>query len=235
MPGSKRGAVSTSNALRVTREGAWLLARFEQPQRALSWAIVGGGYQATDVVAWLEVKNADLPANVDPTALLRDRMREHGLEAGVGLLTSRRLDAFVDVTRTTDGVTARCVATVGLGNALRAGDAPVPIRPIGTINLMCHVSVPLTDEAMLEALALASEAKALAIREAEVPSFATRGWASGTGTDCIVMLAPQTTPHAAAQVAQQYAGKHTLIGYLIGAVTHEAIARGASAWKAEQR
>jgi adenosylcobinamide amidohydrolase len=106
----------------VSRVDSWLIARFTQQQRALSWAIVGGGFVRTDAVAWLEVRNADLPAGVDARALLQRRMHEQGVAEAVGLLTSRRLDAFVDVTREVGGVTARCIATVGLGNALRAGD-----------------------------------------------------------------------------------------------------------------
>lgn len=229
--------VSTSESVQVTREGPWLLARFAQRQRVLSWAIVGGGLREADVVAWLEVKNADLPPTVDPRALLEQRMRDYGVGSGVGLLTSRKLDAFVDVTRAAQDLSAagelsaRCVATVGLGNALRAGDAPVALRPVGTINIVCCVSVPLSDEALLEALALASEAKALAVREANVPSFATGELASGTGTDCVVIAAPSIDRELAAHV---YAGKHTTLGYLIGAVVHEAVARGAAAWKVEQ-
>lgn len=222
---------STFDAVEVTRHASWLIARFSRPQRALSWAIVGGGWCETSAVAWLEVRNAELPAEVDPRALLRQRMAEHGLSDAVGLLTSRRLDAFVDVTHAADGVSARCVATVGLGNALRAGDAPVSIRPVGTINVVCHVSEPLTDEAMLEALALASEGKALAVREAGVPSFATGLLASGTGTDCIVVVCPLP---GAERMAQAYAGKHTNIGYLIGHTVHTAVARGCADWKAEQ-
>jgi adenosylcobinamide amidohydrolase len=222
---------STSDAVKVSRVDAWLVARFAQPQRVLSWAIVGGGFTQTDAVAWLEVKNADLPAGVDPRALLRSRMVERGLAGAVGLLTSRRLDAFVDVTRVLDGVAARCVATVGLGNALRAGDLPTAIRPVGTINVLCHVSVPLTDEGMLEALALASEAKALAVRESGVQSIATRAGASGTGTDCLVIASP---PIPAEQTAHCYAGKHTSVGAAIGAAVHDAVAAGAVAWKQEQ-
>ncbi len=218
--------------MHVTHDGSWLVARFDAPQRALSWAIIGGGFTHASTVAWLEVKNADLPAHIDPRELLASRMLERGIDRGVGLLTIRRLDAFVDVTHEHNRLQARCVATVGLGNALRAGDAPVPLRPIGTINALCHVSTPLSDHALLEGLALMSEAKALAIREADVPSFASGQAASGTGTDCLVIVSPTAT-HA--DRAHPYAGKHTGIGHLIGHVVHAAIARGAQAWKDERR
>lgn len=231
MAGLRRVVASTFDAMEVSRVDSWLLVRFTRPQRALSWAIVGGGFVEADAVAWLEVRNADLPAGVDARALLRRRMDEHGISNAVGLLTSRRLDAFVDVACEVDAIAARCVATVGLGNALRAGDRPTTIRPVGTINVLCHVSVPLNEEAMLEALALASEAKALAVRECGVLSIATGGPASGTGTDCLVIASPLARTE---QHVHCYAGKHTSVGAAIGAAVHDAVAAGAAAWKEEQ-
>lgn len=222
---------STSDPFSVTRRDDWLIARFVDRQRMVSWAIVGGGFREACAVAWLEVRNPDLRPTVDPRALLRTRMEQYGLVDAVGLLTSRRLDAFVDVTREIDGVGGRCLATVGLGNALRAGDPVVNTRPVGTINLLCHVSVPLSDQALLEALALASEGKALAVREGEIPSFASGAPASGTGTDCIVIASPIAGDGIE---PASYAGKHTLVGHLIGHVVHDAIARGVAACKAER-
>ena len=75
-------------------------------------------------------------------------------------MTSRDLRPYVDLERTYREVSCRCIATVGLGNALRAGDPPGPDGRIGTINVLCRVSVGLTDEGLLEAIALASEARA---------------------------------------------------------------------------
>ena len=109
----------------------------------------------------------------------------------------------------------------GLGNALRAGDPPGPGR-VGTINLLCRSSAPLTAEAQLEALALAAEARTLAVREAGVPSTRTGLPASGTGTDCIVIASPR----GRAPGGVPYAGKHTAIGHAIGAAVLEATRRG---------
>ena len=121
-----------------------------------------------------------------------------------------------------------CVATVGLGNALRAGDPPGPAARIGTINLLCQVGVPLREEALVEALSIAAEARTLAVREAGVPSRMSGAPATGTGTDCIVIAAPERPDGA------RYAGKHTGLGHVIGAAVHDAVARGAAAWLAER-
>ncbi len=202
-----------------------LICRFTERHRVLSWAIAGGGFGETGAVVWCHVTAADLRPPVDAATLLRERLASAGLPDAVGLLTSRRLEAHVDVTKTHEDLAARCVATVGLSNALRAGDRPGTAATFGTINLVCRLSHPLTDEAMIEALALAAEAKTLAMVESGVSSRISERAASGTGTDCIVIAAPLGGDPL------PYAGKHTPAGCVIGGAVEEAIRRGAAEWK----
>lgn len=213
--------------LAVARDGDWLLARFAASQRMASWAIVGGGLRRATSVAWLRVRDRDLRPPVDACELLRDRLALRGVPDAVGLMTSSDLDRYVDETCTWNEHRARCIVTVGLGNALRAGDPPGPSARIGTINLLCAVDAPLSRAALLEALALAAEARALAVREADVPSRRTGLPSSGTGTDCIVIAAPDRTA-----AGERYAGKHTALGHVIGASVHDAVVRGIAAWRA---
>jgi adenosylcobinamide amidohydrolase len=51
---------------------------------------------------------------------------------------------------------------------------------------------------------------------------------TGTGTDCIVVTAPD------GESGQEYTGKHTLLGALIGGVVHQACARGIARWLEER-
>lgn len=211
----------------VERRGRWLIVGFARPQMALSWAIVGGGRRRVRTVAWHQVDEAELRPPVDPRRLLRRRLAEAGIADAVGLLTSRSLDAYVDVERSHGGWSARSIATVGLSNALRVGDPPGVAGRIGTVNLLCSVSGALTEGALVEALAIAAEARTLAILEASLPSRVSGLPATGTGTDCIVVSAPLEGEPAA------YAGKHTAIGHLVGLAVTEAVRRGVEAWKAE--
>ncbi len=211
-------------------EPPMLVARFPAAHRVASWAIVNGGLAVADAVAWLEVRNADLPRDRDPQAYLAERLAGAELGGAVGLLTSRKLSAHVVHAARHGGSAAHCVATVGLGNALCAGDPPGPGPAAGTINLLCHVSEPLSDHALLEALALAAEARTLALLEARVPSRVSGRPATGTGTDCIAIAAPRSEPGA----RHRYAGKHTALGHVIAAAVHGAIARGVQDWLAEQ-
>ena len=207
------------DVLALSCSPGWLVARFATEHSTASWAIVGGGLRTAWAVAWMQVREAELPPTVDARVLLGDRLAAAGLHGAVGLMTTRDLASFVDATARHGELSARCIATVGLGNALRAGDPPGRSIP-GTINLLCRVSVALSPEAQLEALALAAEARTLAVREAGVPSTRSGLPASGTGTDCIVIAAPRTDDAAG------YAGKHTAIGHVIGAAVLEATRRG---------
>jgi len=205
-----------------------IAVRFATPHRVLSWAIHNGGQREVDAVAWVGVRNADLPVGVDPRVLVYERLERVGLSNAVGLLTSRDLSHYVMRTRTLRGVTAGCVATVGFSNALRVGEPPTALPEVaGTINVLSWCSAPLDANATLEALSLAVEARTLAVVEAGVASSQGAGPATGTGTDCVVIASP-----ASATDAASYAGKHTVIGHLLGAVTHAAVAAGARAWVA---
>jgi adenosylcobinamide amidohydrolase len=62
----------------------------------------------------------------------------------------------------------------------------------------------------------------------KVRSRRTEKIATGTGTDCIVIAAPELDG------GEKWAGKHTAIGALIGAAVEDAVLRGARAWIAER-
>ena len=128
---------------------------------------------------------------------------------------------------------ARAVATVGLGNALAAGDPPGPLGPggaLGTINVLVQLSHALDEAALAEALALATEARTAAVLDGRVPSrrAADGALATGTGTDCIVVAAPE------AGEPLRWVGKHTLAGSLLGGAVREAVSRGVRRWIAEE-
>ena len=203
-----------------------LVVRLGGPHALLSWALVNGGRQTASEVVWVEVRDGELRPPVDAATLLRARLAEAYLPEAVGLLTSRALSRYVSAERQAGGEAARCVATVGLGKLLRAGD-PVSRARVGTINLVCQLSFALSELALVEALSIAAEARTAAVLEAGLPSAASGATATGTGTDCIVVAAP------VAREGAPYAGKHTLAGHLIGAVVEEAVRRGVAGWLRE--
>ncbi|MBV9945376.1 MAG: adenosylcobinamide amidohydrolase [Myxococcales bacterium] len=198
--------------------------------RVCSWAVLGGGVGWTRQVAWIEVRNADLPPSVDPRDHALARLRAAGVEGEtVGLLTSRRVTAYELASRRDGELAAHAVATVGLGNALRAGDAASDAANAGTINLLVAVSTPLTGEGLLEATAIATEAKTAAVLEAGVLSRSSGKPATGSGTDCTVFACRDGADPLT------YAGKHTRIGALVGAVAYHAVREGVRGWLQEHR
>jgi adenosylcobinamide amidohydrolase len=211
------------------REKAFIVS-FGEVVRACSWAIVHGGIVDAEHVVWVEVSNGELGLDVDARAFLAARLARERLGRAVGLLTSRRITSRVDLTAMVGGVTARAVATVGLGNALRAGDAPFSGPPAGTINVLVHVDVPLTDEGLLEASAIATEAKTAALFDARIASKKSGALATGTGTDCTVVTCPRVTW---GKRPAPYAGKHTAIGAAIGVVVSRTIRGGIDDWRKE--
>jgi adenosylcobinamide amidohydrolase len=205
------------------------------PHDVLSWAIVNGGRRQASAVVWREVALTELGPDVDPTALLRDALADADLPAAVGLLTARDVRTYEEVARadhdplTGRALRVRCVTTVGLANALAVGDPPAHRAgpTVGTINVLCQISTPLSEEALVEALALAAEARTAAMLDARVPSLVSGRMASGTGTDCIVVAAPALDrPGREALPPIAYAGKHTALGALIGETVREAVGRG---------
>ena len=213
----------------VLRGERWLVVTFGAPVRACSWAMIGGGLVDTRHVAWLEVRDGDLRPPVDAHALLADGLRAQELTGAVGLMTSRSVSSYSDVSIMSGGTRARCLATVGLGNALRAGDPAGIAGRIGTINIMVHTSACLTDAALLEASAIATEAKTAVVLEAGVRSRRSGRPATGTGTDCTVV----TCARSASAARARYAGKHTSIGAAIGAAVERAVGEGIARWFAE--
>jgi len=216
--------------VKISLSPRWLIVRFDREHEVLSSAIVGGGRRRTRAVAWHEVRNDELLPTVDPLRLLKRRLAERGLSAPVGMLTSRDVARYVVAERRQNGVSARVVATVGMGNALRVGDPPGLRRGrVGTINILVHVSVPLSPEARIEALSVVAEARTLAVLEGSVKSRRTGLPSTGTGTDCIVIASPP------GRRPNPYAGKHTAVGSVVGAAVLQAVRRGVAAWIAEQR
>jgi len=191
---------------------------------------VGGGFTRGREVAWCQVADGELTREVDASRLLKDRLAAAAAPEAVGLLTSSRVDRYLQRSATADGVEACCVVTAGLGNRLRVGDAPSPTRPVGTINLLCAVSRPLTELAMVEAIALCAEARAIAVVESGARSVLSGLPASGTGTDCQIIACPEA---GEPDEALTFVGKHTVAGHLIGDVVLSAVTRGVRAWLAE--
>jgi adenosylcobinamide amidohydrolase len=203
----------------------WLEVDLCVPHSTLGWTLIGGGRRQARRVFWHNVGDADLKPEIDATRFFEDRRKQRtGDTQGVGFLTGCSLAKFVEKRQDRGKLSARCIATVGLRNALRIGDLPCPnaISP-GTINILLQTSFPLSECASLEALSLVVEARTLAVLEGHVPSGVGNAIATGTGTDCIVVASPLPSSDDS---EISFVGKHTEFGHLIGSCVYDAVSHG---------
>lgn len=216
------------DAFSVSCTGPFLVAEFSAPQAMLSWSLTRPGFVIARKVAWLHVRNDDLPLGVDPAELLETRMAAAGHRDAVHLMTSRDVGHHQFATALSGPAAATCLATVGLGNAARVGSAPMAGKPAGTINLLAHVDVPLSEGALIEAVSIATQARTAAVIDLDLRLGGKP--VTGTGTDCIVVAAP-----AMDGGRENFAGLHTDIGAAIGRAVYDAVRQGGAAWIGEKR
>jgi adenosylcobinamide amidohydrolase len=195
----------------------------------VSWAVVNGGARFRAVVGWYFVQKDELKNVPSASSYLKSRMVDSGIKGAVGMITGRRLHAYVEERGELDDAICHVVLTAGFSNALRAGDPPSHRPKAGTINILCWLSKPLNPAASLEALALVAEARTAAILDSGVRSSVSGAPATGTGTDCIVIASPALEP------AASYCGKHLVTGHLIGDTVYRAMYRASIDWQRECR
>lgn len=215
------------NSFSVSCAAPFLVAEFALPQSMLSWSLTRPGFVTARKVAWLYVRNAELPLGVDPVELLEKRMAAAGHAGAVHLMTSRDVDRHHLAVASSGAVTATCLATVGLGNAARVGTPPMGGRPLGTINLLAHVDRPLTEAGLIEALSIATQARTAAILDLDLRRDGEP--VTGTGTDCIVVAAP------CREGGENFAGLHTDIGAALGRAVQDAVREGGVLWMRENQ
>ncbi len=189
------------------------------------WSLSNPGFAEASTIVWLEVRNADLTADVDPLKLLRTRLATRGLDNAVAFMTSRDVRRRHVARRDVEAVAATCVATVGLANGETVGARRRIEAFPGTINTLVHVSRPLAQAAFIEALSIVAEARTAAILDTAHLRRGPR--ITGTGTDCIVVAAP------IGPEPECCAGLHTAVGEAIGGAVYDAVREGAEVWSAE--
>ncbi|MEQ8899377.1 MAG: adenosylcobinamide amidohydrolase [Roseovarius sp.] len=207
----------------VTLDRPWLEFDLGQEMQVLSWAVHRPGLVQARRILWREVRNADLPEELDVETWLEGELAARGASDAVTFLTSRDIRHFTRATATAGATEAQAVATVGLSNAERVGHRIDRAgQEWGTINVALRLNRGLTEPALLEAMSIAVQARTAAVMEADMPLGPGR--ATGTGTDCVAI--------AAYPGDQRYAGLHTEIGEATGRAVHTAVLEGARHWLA---
>jgi adenosylcobinamide amidohydrolase len=207
-------------------EGSTLVITLRHPCRALSSAVLGGGFRLCRFVINHELPEAlRVPGSFAlerPAGYLRSVAATLGLKGPVvGLMTAVPMDRLVCLRREEQDLWVEAFITVGTTNALRVGErmSAGPHRTPGTVNIVLVTNASLSARAMVEAVQVATEAKAAAFADARVVSTATGTTATGTGTDVVVVVSGNAR-------VTRYVGSHTSMGELLGRAVLDGVSHG---------
>lgn len=179
---------------------------------------MGGGLSLARVIVNHQIALDDRTSAESPRSCLAQVVRSLGFRPAdvVAMMTGAKVElgSYVNMRRRDLCVSAWC--TAGCSNALRVGDRATACRAgAGTINIAVAINQPVNVAVLAEALQLAVEARVLAVQQTGLTSARSGLPATGTGTDCIVIAAPETAANKQRRIIA-YAGKHTELGEMIG-------------------
>ena len=203
---------------------------FDQPQQALSSAVLNGGLCQISSLLNLRVDQYAKPPFAPPAQTLQQQATALQLPGTtLGMMTAASMISLRQQRVEIAGYCASAWVTCGLSNLLRPGDPVNEVSAIpepGTINIWLHCSHALTPAAMAEALILLTEAKTTAVRDFQLKSRESGADASGTGTDSHAVICPQAENN---QPMLEYCGKHTQQGEAIGLAVYQAVSESIQA------
>lgn len=208
--------------------GRTLVIHLGGRRRVLSSAPQGGGFGSASHIINHQV-DADPSMNghfPDPARYLRKLASRLGLGCHtVGLMTAVPMTRLVTFRVSSGELWVECFATVGVTNAVRAGEWPLHpdhrkethVTRVGTINLVLITNGSLSTSAMVGTVQVATETKTGVLRDHTIPSWNGKDLATGTGTDAVVIACRL---HGEGPL-HTYSGTHTIMGALVGrAVSH---------------
>lgn len=212
-----------------------LIVDLGKTYRIVSSAPRGGG-----IVRARSIVNHQVPANPvtlgrvvrkwsDPARYLGQlAMRLKAALPVVGLMTAVPMRQLVVDREQSDLVLIECFCTVGVTNAVRAGEEGVhkgtrrTCDQPGTINIILVTNATLTAPAMIGAVQVATESKTATLIKNKVRSTSGRSYlATGTGTDAVVMASSLDGDYRV-----HYSGTHTEIGSMIGRLVARCVQKG---------
>ncbi|MDN4072156.1 adenosylcobinamide amidohydrolase [Fictibacillus terranigra] len=190
--------------------------------KTMSSALIGGGfgwantfvnrhvdrnYNCDDAHSEYEAYLRSLPVNPNET---------------VGMMTAARLEDAGVVSIEKEGIKLLAAATSGTSNAVDAAQSwqrKAGSVAVGTINIWLFLEGQLTDEAFVQAMMTATEAKASALRDYEIKDPISGTMATGTSTDSLCIASTQQGKR------MSYAGTITPMGKAIGHAVYQTVGK----------
>lgn len=172
----------------------------------------------------LSQENIDYLTDHDVCEYLRKHCRQLNIasEFSTGLITKALMNNTGIVEKRFKSLEVVAITTAGVRtNASKAGDPASYYEEngrFGTINTIVLTNVCLSDETLLEAFMTATEAKAVALSDLKVPSQYSNDYATGTGTDGLIICSNLDSSNHLTN-----AGKHSKLGELIAKCVTESV------------
>lgn len=207
--------IITPAILMVNEE--YITLQSAQPLRVMSSGVVGSG------IGWYQTfvnRHVDKSYNCDDFyEEMVDFLIEKGFEPSetVGMMTAVYTYDVIYEFYEMDLFSVLIVVTAGVGNAVDASMASKHKEVVtpGTINSWIFVNGHLSEEAFIQAMMTATEAKAKVLMDLEVRDKETGTVATGTSTDSILVAATQSGEKI------DFAGTVTPLGKIIGKGIYE--------------
>ncbi|HWO74930.1 MAG TPA: adenosylcobinamide amidohydrolase [Bacillus sp. (in: firmicutes)] len=195
------------------------------PLKTISSSVVNSG------IGWFSTfvnRHVSIDYHCENSILeMKQYLHEEGFRVSdtVAMMTAIPLKHCV-IKEYSDGtVSLFSVVTAGIGGAVDVSKSylfPRAFQP-GTINIMIFVNGHLSEEAFLQGVVTATEAKAKALSDLRVKDALSDTIATGTATDSILLAATQKGTYI------QYAGPITDLGKGIGKCVYEAVSEAIQA------
>lgn len=205
-----------------------VLLQSSRPLKTLSSAVhnPGLGWYSTFVNRAVAEDYAEEDAKNENTAYLQNC--GYQLVDTVGMMTAVP-SQFVEAEQYDDGKKGSIIVavTAGVGNAVDVSQAwkRQEIHYAGTINTWIFVNGVLSEEAFVQSMITATEAKTKALHDEQVADPVSNTAATGTSTDSLLIAASQ-------QGAEfPYAGPITELGKLIGRGVYDCTVRALRSYK----
>lgn len=200
--------------------GSYLALRPPIPLKSLSSGVIGAGWGWRSAFVNRHVDQHYDIDHFEQEAAAYFTQNGFDINETVGMMTAVHMEDAAWRKEVQEEVSVFAVATAGVGNAV---DVTQPrqswkgnVKP-GTINVWVFVNGKLSEEAFVQGIMTATEAKAKALADQGIYDANTGTIATGTSTDSILIAATQRGSH------QQFAGSITPLGIAIGRAVYESI------------
>lgn len=215
------------NQFEISHTRDHVLIKFRHKHCVLSSAVLNGGFRDAENILIMRVakniggRQSDFE---EPAVTLANCCQTLQLTGtSVGMMTAASMNSFRRASRIWPEADMTVLITAGISNARCAGDPADWINPdslsmpTGTINTIVMTPARMSRPAMVEAVMLATEAKAVALRQLGIKSPASGNVATGTGTDAIAIVSGNGPDEI------HYSGKHVKFGEMLASAVIEAL------------